>query len=260
MLKNKVALVTGSSSGIGLAIAKQLALQGARVMMNGLEADDIGKEIARQLAEESGAECHYCCADLSSAAGVDLLIDHCIEQYGTVDILINNAGIQFVSPVTDFPRAQWDAIIAVNLNAAFHCTQRVLPLMERNGWGRLIHISSVHGMVASVNKSAYCAAKHGLIGFSKVVALETADKGITSNCICPGWTDTPLLNDQVKVFAQQNNQTLEEATRGLVHSKAPYPDLIDPAAIGALAVYLCSDMAKAMTGTALPIDGAWTAH
>ncbi|MEH6651065.1 MAG: 3-hydroxybutyrate dehydrogenase [Motiliproteus sp.] len=260
MLKGKVALVTGSSSGIGLAIAKQLAEQGARLMMNGLEDDTQGAAIAEQLAQQTGAECSYCFADLSRTDSIDLLIDRCVEQFGGVDILVNNAGIQFTSPVAEFPRERWDAIIAINLSAAFHTAQKVLPLMEKNRWGRIINISSVHGLVASENKAAYCAAKHGLVGFSKVTALEYADRGITSNCICPGWTDTPLLNHQIETFAQQNDQTVEQARRGLVLSKAPYPELIDPAAIGALAVYLCSDMAKAMTGVALPIDGGWTAH
>ncbi len=260
MLKNKVVLVTGSSSGIGLAIARELALQGASIMMNGLEDDTQGAAIARELARETGATCHYCSANLASTEGVDSLIERCVQQFGTVDVLVNNAGIQFTSPVADFPAARWDAIIAINLSAAFHATQRVLPLMEKNGWGRIINISSVHGLVASTNKAAYVAAKHGLIGFNKVVALEYADKGITANCICPGWTDTPLLNHQIETFAKENNQSSDEARRGLVQSKAPYPDLVAPSAIGALAVYLCSDAAKAMTGVALPIDGGWTAH
>tara|TARA_R110001583_G_scaffold49141_1_gene153914 strand:+ start:914 stop:1696 length:783 start_codon:yes stop_codon:yes gene_type:complete len=260
MLKGKVALVTGSSSGIGYAIAQALAQQGAQVMMNGLEDDTQGAAIAGKLATETGADCSYCCADLSRAEGIDTLVASCVQQFGGVDVLINNAGIQFTSPVAEFPRERWDAIIAINLSAAFHASQQVLPLMEKKGWGRIINISSVHGLVASENKSAYCAAKHGLIGFSKVVALEYADRGITSNCLCPGWTDTPLLNNQIEMFAQQNNQTIEEARRGLVLSKAPYPELIDPAAIAAMALYLCSDMAEAITGVALPIDGGWTAH
>ncbi len=260
MLKDKVVLVTGSTSGIGLATARELAQQGARVMMNGLEDNTRGAAIARRLAAETGSDCGYCSADLSRTEAIDTLIDSCVRQFGGVDVLINNAGIQHVAPVAEFPDEHWDAIIAINLSAAFHTTRRVLPLMEKKGWGRIIHISSVHGLVASVNKAAYCAAKHGLIGFSKVVALEYADKGITSNCICPGWTDTPLLNKQIEAFAQQNDQSTEEARRGLVLSKAPYPELIDPAAIGALAVYLCSDGAKAMTGVALPVDGGWTAH
>jgi 3-hydroxybutyrate dehydrogenase len=229
-------------------------------MMNGLEDETLGAAIALKLAAETGAQCRYCSADLSSPEGIDRLIDRCMQLYGSLDVLVNNAGIQFTSPVAEFPRERWDAIIAINLSAAFHATQRVLPLMEKNGWGRIIHISSVHGLVASEHKVAYCAAKHGLIGLSKVVALEYADRGITSNCICPGWTDTPLLNAQIEAFARQNNQSTAEARRGLVLSKAPYPDLIDPSAIGALAVYLCSDMAKAITGVELPIDGGWTAH
>ncbi|MFT5722262.1 MAG: 3-hydroxybutyrate dehydrogenase [Motiliproteus sp.] len=260
MLKGKVALVTGSSSGIGYAIAKALAQQGARVMMNGLENDAQGAEIALKLAAETGADCSYCSADLSTGDGVDTLIDRCVQHFDGLDVLVNNAGIQFTSPVAEFPRERWDAIMAINLSAAFHATQKALPLMESKGWGRIINISSVHGLVASENKAAYCAAKHGLIGFSKVVALEYAAQGITSNCICPGWTDTPLLNNQIEAFAKQNEQTVEEARLGLVLSKAPYPELIDPSAIAGLAVYLCSDLAKAMTGVALPIDGGWTAH
>ncbi|MBY4676958.1 3-hydroxybutyrate dehydrogenase [Marinobacterium arenosum] len=260
MLNQKVVLVTGSSSGIGLAIARTLAEQGARIMMHGLEAEAEGNDLAEELATETGAEVRYCSANLMQPSEVERLVDTTIEQFGRLDVLVNNAGIQYTAPVSEFPADKWDAIIAINLSAAFHATRRALPLMARNGWGRIINIASVHGLVASAEKSAYCAAKHGLVGFTKVVAMETAEQGITANCICPGWTDTPLLNDQIARFAEQHGQAVEDARLGLVKAKAPYPEMVQPAAIGALALYLCSDAAKAMTGTALPIDGGWTAH
>lgn len=260
MLKGKTALVTGSSSGIGLAIARSLAEQGADIMMHGLEPAAQGQALAQQLAAETGVRCFYHTANLANPEEISRLIAAANEALGQVDILVNNAGIQYTSTVEDFPAEKWDAIIAINLSAAFHACQQVLPQMSENGWGRIINIASVHGLVASPKKAAYCAAKHGLVGFNKVIAMEYADQGITANCICPGWTDTPLLNDQIANFAQQNNQTIEEARRGLVQAKAPYPEMVAPAEIGALAVYLCSDAARAMTGVALPIDGGWTAH
>ncbi|MFC6673831.1 3-hydroxybutyrate dehydrogenase [Marinobacterium aestuariivivens] len=191
---------------------------------------------------------------------VEILFEKTLEAFGTVDVLVNNAGIQHTAPTAAFPVEKWDLILAVNLSAAFHATRLALPGMQQTGWGRIINIASVHGLVGSANKSAYCAAKHGLVGFTKVVALEHAADGITVNSICPGWTDTPLLNQQFENYAREHGVSFEEAKLGLIHTKTPFPSLIQPSAIGELAAFLCSDAAAGITGAALPIDGAWTAQ
>ncbi|NVK43156.1 MAG: 3-hydroxybutyrate dehydrogenase [Oceanospirillaceae bacterium] len=260
MSKTRTALVTGSSSGIGLATAQTLAQKGYRVMLHGLEDVEQGAAIAQRIAQETDSETHYCQADLSRLEQVDRLYSSCVEAFGGVDILVNNAGIQYTAPTAEFPPEKWDLILSVNLTAAFHASRLALPAMKNAGWGRIINIASVHGLVASANKSAYCAAKHGLVGLTKVMALEHAPDGITANAICPGWTDTPLLNQQFEHYAGEHGVSFEEAKLGLIHSKTPYPSLIPPAAIGELAAYLCSDAAAGITGAALPIDGAWTAH
>jgi 3-hydroxybutyrate dehydrogenase len=259
-MKNKTALVTGSSSGIGLATAKALAKQGIQVMLNGLEAQSEGALIAVAIEQEFGCKARYCCADLSQLDQIEQLFESMQAEFGGIDILVNNAGIQYTSSTIDFPPEKWDQIIAINLSAAFHTSRLALPFMQQSGWGRIVNIASVHGLVGSANKSAYCAAKHGLVGFTKVVALEHAADGITANCICPGWTDTPLLQNQLKIFAEQQNVTVEEAKAGLVQTKTPYPSLIQPSAIGDMVVFLCTDSARGITGAALPIDGAWTSQ
>ncbi|MEH6825542.1 MAG: 3-hydroxybutyrate dehydrogenase [Motiliproteus sp.] len=259
-MTNKTALVTGSSSGIGLATARALAKQGIQVMLNGLEENQEGATIAATIEQEFGTKTRYCCADLSNPGQIEQLFESMLAEFGGIDILVNNAGIQYTAATTEFPPEKWDQVIAVNLTAAFHTSRLALPLMKKSGWGRIVNIASVHGLVASANKSAYCAAKHGLIGFTKVVALEHAADGITANSICPGWTDTPLLQHQFKVFAEQHGVTAEEAKAGLVKTKTPYPGLIQPSAIGDLVVFLCTDSACGITGAALPIDGAWTAQ
>ncbi|GGO87147.1 3-hydroxybutyrate dehydrogenase [Marinobacterium nitratireducens] len=260
MSKTRTALVTGSSSGIGLATAGVLAQRGYQIMLHGLEDAELGGLIARKLADEHGVRTDYCQADLSGTRQVERLYRSCVEQFGAVDILVNNAGIQFTAATAEFPPEKWDLILAVNLSAAFHASRLALPAMQRAGWGRIINIASVHGLVASANKSAYCAAKHGLVGLTKVMALEHAADGITANAICPGWTDTPLLNQQFENYAKEHGVSFDEAKLGLIHTKTPYPSLIAPQAIGELAAYLCSDAAAGITGAALPIDGAWTAH
>lgn len=256
----KTALVTGSSSGIGLATAKVLAARGFQIMLHGLESADVGDSIAQALEREHGVRVRYCQSDLSQRAQVETLFNEAVARFGHIDVLINNAGIQYTAPTIEFPPEKWDQILAINLSAAFHATQLALPAMKQAGWGRIVNIASVHGLVGSPNKAAYCAAKHGLVGFTKVVALEHAADGITVNSVCPGWTDTPLLNHQFEVFAKEHGVSFDEAKLGLIHSKTPYPSLIPPAAIGELVAYLCSDAAAGITGTALPIDGAWTAH
>ncbi|MEH6652109.1 MAG: 3-hydroxybutyrate dehydrogenase [Motiliproteus sp.] len=259
-MKNKTALVTGSSSGIGLATATALAKQGIQVMLNGLEDQNEGASIAAAIEKQFGTKARYCRADLSEPRQIEQLFKSMLLEFGGIDILVNNAGIQHTAPTVEFPIEKWDQLIAVNLSAAFHTSRLALPVMSRAGWGRIINIASVHGLVGSANKSAYCAAKHGLIGFTKVVALEHAADGITANCICPGWTDTPLLQHQFKVFSEQQNVTVEEAKAGLVKTKTPYPALIQPSAIGDMVVYLSTDSACGITGAALPIDGAWTSQ
>ncbi|UTW13008.1 3-hydroxybutyrate dehydrogenase [Marinobacterium rhizophilum] len=260
MLKGRTALVTGSSSGIGLATAKALAASGVQVMLHGLEGADLGEPLARGIEQEFGVRAGYVSADLSTPEGVEHLVAAAADQLGVISILVNNAGIQFTAPTRDFPVQRWDQVLAVNLSAAFHATRLALPAMEEAGWGRIINVASVHGLVGSANKAAYCAAKHGLVGLTKVVALEQAANGITVNAICPGWTDTPLLNHQIETFARDHGVSIEESRLGLLHTKTPYPSLIDPAAIGAMILFLCSDAAAAITGAALPIDGAWTAQ
>lgn len=260
MNKNKNALITGSTSGIGLATAEVLAEAGFNLMLNGLESAVEGDALARRLSDQFGCRVFYCQADLSQPEEVIRLTDTATDHLGQVDVLINNAGIQYTESLANFPLEKWQQIQAINLTAPFLAMQQLMPQMQSNGWGRVINIASVHGLVASANKSAYCAAKHGLVGMTKVAAIEYAESNMTANCICPGWTDTPILNHQFNVYAEANNLSFEEAQRGLVKTKAPYPELINPQAIGQMILFLCSDAARAMTGTALPIDGGWTAQ
>jgi 3-hydroxybutyrate dehydrogenase len=259
-MKTKSALVTGSTSGIGLAIARRLAEEGVQVMLNGLEPDGVGRQLSDLIESDYGVKARYCHADLSDPQQIVRLFECMMDEFKTINLLINNAGIQFTAPADEFPIDKWDQILAVNLTSAFHTTRLALPHFKKCGWGRIVNMSSVHGLVGSANKSAYCAAKHGLVGFTKVVALENAATGITANCICPGWTDTPILNNQIAELAQQQEISTERATAKLVQSKQPYPKLIKPSAIAELVVFLCSDAASALTGASIPIDGAWTAQ
>lgn len=256
----KTALITGSSSGIGLATAKAFAAKGIQVMLHGLEENSIGEAIAAQIEQEFNVKARYFSADLAKPECIDALFDAMLSHFDTIDILINNAGIQYTSPTVDYPVDKWDLVLAINLTAAFHTTRLALRHMKKNAWGRIINIASAHGLVSSANKSAYCAAKHGLVGFTKVVAIENAAEGITANCICPGWTDTPLLNQQFETFAQENNLSFADAKKGLIKTKAPYPELINPSAIGEMAYFLSTDAAQAITGSSMPIDGGWTAQ
>ena len=260
MTITKTALVTGSSSGIGLATAKVLASKGFNLMLHGIEANDIGQPLAAAIAAEYAVETDYCCADLAIPSQIETLVQRTLTRFSRIDILVNNAGIQFTSPTVDFPPQKWDQLLAVNLSAPFHLIRLILPNMQQAGWGRIINIASVHGLVGSANKVAYCAAKHGLVGLTKVVALEQAANGITANSICPGWTDTPILHNQFQAFAAQHKVSFEDAKAGLIGTKTPYPSLIQPHAIGAMAAFLCSEAAAAITGAALPIDGAWSAQ
>jgi len=255
-LKGKTALVTGSTSGIGLAMAIGLAKQGVNIMVNGFgEKDDAIAQI-----KACGVEVDYHGADMSKPEEIADLISQTEKRFGSLDILVNNAGIQHTATVEDFPAAQWDAIIAINLSSAFHTTHHALPGMKKRNWGRIINIASVHGLVGSAQKSAYVAAKHGIVGLTKVVALENAQTGITCNAICPGWVLTPLVQKQVDARAEREKISNEEAKHGLVAEKQPSGNFVDPAQLAALEVFLCGPDASEVRGAAWNMDGGWTAQ
>ena len=260
MLKGKNALVTGSTSGIGLGMARALAAQGCNIMLNGLgDPGDIERN-RLQLASDHGVRAAYCGADLSRPVEIASLVEAAVQQLGSLDILVNNAGIQHTAPVEDFPPERWDAIIAINLSSAFHTIHHALPLMRKNGWGRIINTASVHGLVASVNKAAYVTAKHGLVGLTKVVALETAGTGITSNAICPGWVRTELVEPQIVARAKALGVDIEEGGRNMLAEKQPSRQFVTVEQLGAVVVFLCSPAASQITGVAFPVDGGWTAQ
>jgi 3-hydroxybutyrate dehydrogenase len=256
MLTGKTALVTGSTSGIGLGIARSLALHGANVILNGF--GDVAS--AKAQVAEFEAQVGYHPADVSKPDEIAALIKYCEMEMGGVDILVNNAGIQHVAPIDEFPVERWDAVIAINLNSAFHTTRLLLPAMKARRWGRIINIASVHGLVASANKSAYVTAKHGLIGMTKAVALETATSAITVNAICPGWVLTPLVQRQVDARAQQDQVSNEEAKRRLLAEKQPSLQFTTPEQLGELTVFLCSPAADNIRGAAINVDGGWLAQ
>lgn len=256
MLKHKTALVTGSTSGIGLGIAKALARQGANIVLNGF--GDV--EGARAQLSALGVEVLYHGADMSKPAEIKDMMRVAEKHFGRIDVLVNNAGIQYVAPIEDFPPERWDAIIAINLSSAFHTTRLALPAMRAANWGRIINVASVHGLVASAHKAAYVAAKHGMVGLTKVVALETATTGITCNAICPGWVLTPLVQQQVDAKAAALGLSIEEATRQLLGEKQPSMRFATPDEIGELAVFLCSPAADNVRGAAWNMDGGWLAQ
>jgi 3-hydroxybutyrate dehydrogenase len=260
ILKGKSAIVTGSTSGIGLGIARALGAEGANVMLNGFgDAKEI--EVLRsELAKEFGVKVAYSGADMSKPEEVRAMVKAAIEQLGSADILVSNAGIQHTAPVESFPPDRWDAVIAINLSAAFHAIQAALPGMKARNWGRIINIASVHGLVASTEKAAYVAAKHGMLGLTKVVALEMAKTGITCNAICPGWVLTPLVQKQIDDRAKKEGIKAEQAKDELLAEKQPSGEFATPEQMGALCVFLCSDAAAQMRGVALPVDGGWTAQ
>jgi 3-hydroxybutyrate dehydrogenase len=260
MLKGKVAVITGSTSGIGLGIARALAAQGAAVMLNGFGDQAEIERLRAGIADEFRVRAAYNGADLAKPAETKSLIEAAIAELGKVDILVNNAGIQFVSPVEDFPEEQWERVIAINLSATFYGTKYALPGMKARNWGRIINVASAHGLAASANKSAYVAAKHGVVGLTKVVALETAETGVTANAICPGWVLTPLVQKQIDALAARRGLSNAEASRELLSEKQPSKEFVTPDQLGALAVFMCSDAAANLRGAAINMDGGWLAQ
>jgi 3-hydroxybutyrate dehydrogenase len=257
MLVGKNAVVTGSTSGIGQAIAVRLAQEGCNVMLNGLgDRNEIGK-LKRELAENYKVKVEYSPADMSKPAEIECMIADANQTFGAIDILVNDAGIQFTSPVDKFPNDRWDAIIAINLSAAFHSIKHTLPIMRMQKSGRIINVISVHGLVASIHKAAYIAAKHGLAGLTKVVALETAKENITCNGICPGWVLTPLVQKQIDERSKQKNQD-EEAAKEEILKKQPTRQFVKAEDIAAYIVFLCGPHSASITGAMLTVDGGWT--
>ena len=259
MLEGKVAIVTGSTSGIGLGIARALAAERAAILLNGF-GDAAQIDALRRELSGRGVRVAYSAADMSKPAEVAGLVEQATRELGRVDILVNNAGIQYTAPVEEFPPERWDAIIAINLSANFHAVRAVLPQMRERNWGRIVNIASTHGLVASTQKAAYVAAKHGVLGLTKVVALETATTGITCNAICPGWVLTPLVQKQIDDLAARERLSKEQAQAQLLGEKQPSLAFATPEQIGALVVFLCSEQAAQIRGVALPIDGGWTAQ
>jgi 3-hydroxybutyrate dehydrogenase len=259
-LKGKSVVVTGSTSGIGLAIARAFAKEGCNLTINGFgDKAAIEKERAG-LESEFGVKAIYSGADVTKPAEIADMVAAAEKAFGSVDVLVNNAGIQFVAKVEDFPIEKWDAVIATNLSAAFHACRVALPGMKRRKFGRIINIASAHGLVASAEKVAYVAAKHGIVGLTKVVALETANDGITCNAICPGWVLTPLVQQQIDARAKQEGKTVEQASNELLSEKQPMLKFSTPENIGALAVFLSGDAASTITGSSYSIDGGWVAQ
>ena len=260
MLKGKTAVVTGSSSGIGFGIAERFAKAGANVVMNGIEPPEQVAEQVAGLDALGEGRVVYSPADMTKPDEIRGLAEMAAESFGGVDVLVNNAGIQFVSPIDAFPEEKWDAIIAINLSSAFHTIKAVLPGMKAKGWGRVINIASAHGLVASPFKSAYVAAKHGVLGITKTVALEVAEEGITVNAICPGYVWTPLVERQIPDTMKARGMTEDEVKQDVLLKAQPTKQFVTVDQLGELALFLCSDAAASITGASLPVDGGWIAQ
>jgi 3-hydroxybutyrate dehydrogenase len=260
VLKGKNAVVTGSTSGIGLGIAEGFAKEGINLVLNGFgDAAEIEK-IRAGLASKFGVKVLYDGADMSKADQIEAMMRKAEKALGSVDILVNNAGIQHVAPVEEFPIAKWDAIIAINLSSAFHTTRIAVPYMKSRGWGRIINIASAHALVASPFKSAYVASKHGIMGFTKTIALEVAENGITCNALCPGYVLTPLVMQQIPDTAKARGITEEQVKRDVLLAAQPTKQFVTVEQVAGTAVFLCTDTAASITGTNISVDGGWTAH
>jgi 3-hydroxybutyrate dehydrogenase len=259
-LEGRISLVTGSTSGIGLGVARALAAAGSAVVLNGFgKPEDIAQAQAR-IVSEFNVEARYSPADVSKPAPIADMIAMALDVFGRIDVLVNNAGIQHIAPIEQFPIEKWDAILAINLSSAFHTTRAALPAMRRNKFGRIINIASAHGLVASPFKAAYVAAKHGIVGLTKVIALETAEANITCNAICPGYVSTPLVEAQIDGQAKAHGIPRDQVIRDVLLAQQPNKRFATVEELGALSVFLASDAAASITGTALPMDGGWTAH
>jgi len=260
MMKDKTALVTGSTSGIGLGIAEAFARQGANIILNGFGERSEIERLRASLAEKHRIKVQYDGADMSMPDAIETMIKSALGRFGAVDILVNNAGIQHVAPVEEFPVDKWNAIIAINLSAAFHTTRLALPAMKKKGWGRIVNIASAHALVASPFKAAYVCAKHGLAGLTKTVALEAAEHGITVNAICPGYVWTPLVEKQIPDTAKARGMTEEQVKRDVLLAAQPTKRFVAVEEVAEFAAFLASDAAASITGALLPIDGGWTAQ
>jgi 3-hydroxybutyrate dehydrogenase len=260
MFEGKTALVTGSTSGIGLGIARWFAARGANIVLNGFgDADQIA-QLRTEMAQAHGVQVLYDGADMSRADAIETMMARAIGEFGAIDLLVNNAGIQHVAPVDSFPLDKWNAILAINLSAAFHTTRLALPAMKRNGFGRIVNVASAHALVASPFKSAYVAAKHGIAGLTKTVALEVAESGITVNAVCPGYVLTPLVQQQIPATAQARGISEESVVRDVLLAAQPTKQFVTVEQVAAFTAFLCSADAASITGAVLPIEGGWTAH
>ena len=260
MLKGKTALVTGSTSGIGLGIATRLAAEGANIVLNGFGEQAEIERLSTELKSKYQVQVMYDAADMTKPAAIAAMVKKAVERFGAVDVLVNNAGIQHVAPVEEFPLDKWDAIIAINLSSSFHTVRAALPRMKARRWGRIVNIASAHALVASPFKSAYVAAKHGIAGFTKTVALEAAEHGITVNAICPGYVLTPLVEKQIPDTAKARGITEDQVKRDVLLAAQPTKKFVGVEEVAALAAFLCSEQAASITGALLPMDGGWTAQ
>jgi len=259
-LDGKVALVTGSTSGIGLGVAHALAKSGARIVLNGFGATDAVSGLVASIQNDFGVAAMHLGADMAKPGEIAVMMEKALNAFGGLDILVNNAGIQHIARIDEFPVEKWDAILAINLSSAFHTTRLALPIMRLNGYGRIINIASAHALVGSPFKSAYVAAKHGLLGLTKVTALEAAEDGITCNAICPGYVYTPLVEAQIEAQAREHGIPRDQVVRDVLLAQQPNKRFASVEEIGALAAFLATEAAASITGAALPVDGGWTAH
>jgi 3-hydroxybutyrate dehydrogenase len=259
-LDGKVSIVTGSTSGIGLGIARALAAAGSDIILNGFGRAEEIAAAQQDISSTHGVKALYSPADMSKPAAIGGMVELALDMFGRLDVLVNNAGIQHVAPIDQFPVEKWDTILAINLSSAFHTTRLALPAMRKNKWGRIVNIASAHGLVGSPFKSAYVAAKHGILGLTKVVALETAEQGITCNAVCPGYVYTPLVEAQIEGQAKAHGIPRDEVIRDVLLAQQPNKRFATIEELGALVVFLATDAAASITGAALPVDGGWTAH